>query len=1607
MKTVRIFVSSPGDVGAEREKVREIFDRLQVEFSGLLNIAPYFWEHEPMRADTDFQTQIEPPSKFDLFVCLLWARLGSRLHPRLHRKPGGGEYASGTEYELLDALEGFRRSNAPEVLIYKRKGDPVIPAKPKEERERILAQYDALESFFTRLTQSDGHFVVGTNSYSGLDEFETKFEGHMRKVFARFIPEGVAGSRTVPKSWTTGSPFRGLRHFDFEHASIFFGRTRAIDEVLAALKQQAGEERAFVLVFGGSGVGKSSLVRAGVLPWLVKPGVIDGVGVWRRAVMRPSEVNEGDLFDALAAALVRAEGLPEILSDGTSVAQLASMLREKPDGVGMLIKGALSQAAREVQLTEKLEKQPRALFVLAVDQLEELFTVERLASQREGFLRAIDSLARSGFVWVLATLRSDFYPRCEESPLLMHLKQGDGQYHLEPPDEVQLGQMIRLPAAAAGLLFEEDHKTGERLDDLLRDAAVKSPSALPLLEFALEELYERRDPNEGLLKLDSYHELGGVEGALGQRAEESFQQAGESARESFDLIFRQLVTIGEGEGEPAVRRRARKSEVEANAGSRDLIARLTADRLLVADRTEEGVLVIGLAHEAMLASWPRLAEWVESNRQSLSIRAQVAIDVARWLENGRNDDYLYPRGLPLEKARKVLDEGFLGEEEREFVEASSHRVERTTRLRLRRLKQIAAGFALLALLAVMAGAVAWKKQREAVKARDAARVAQRTAQKNLSRSDFFQAVKLLEENSASGALAYLARSVRADRANKAPVDLICSLLLQRNWPLPIGHPITLATSILTAAFSGDGSKVVTISYDNTVRVWDAHTGTPLTQPMVQPAAPFSAIFNPDGTSVLVACYDFTARIWDAQSGQPRSAAMVHDGGLESALFSPDGTKVVSTSGDKVYLWDSQTAQALQAPLHADGQVNYAAFSPDGERLVVATWEAARVWEVRAGKPVSEPIPHAGIIKFAGFTPDGRGVITTTWDNEVRIWNWKSGQPATEPMRHGDYLALPIFSGDGRRVLTASKDHTARLWDVETGKPIGESMQHDASVLAVVFSRDERTVLTAAGDYDQPGSLHSWDVQHGKALPEPMRHQDGVLCVRFSPDGRKILSASKDNTARVWDVSTGEPITPPLSHEDAIQSAAFSPDGNRILTGSLDKTARLWDARSGGTLGDPMRHAEAVQAVAFSFDGELVATASSDKTARIWNAHSGKAVSAPLPHEDAVTSVAFSPDGRRLVTSSADNTARLWDVGSGKELVPPMRHEVPMEGGHESGVVSAAFSPDGKQIVTAGRDNTARVWNAQTGSALGPPMRHDAYVVSASFSSDGRRILTAACEFGKPGAARIWEAGSGHLLVEPMRHSDGVVAAVFNADNSRVLTASYDKTARLWDSETGEALGDPLRHDQLVTQAEFSPDGKQVATASEDGAVRIWELFDPDGRFQEDAADLSEGVGRIMLDERGVPQPVDSSQFERLRVKLSQTTPGATADPVITWFLADRSTRTIAPSLALSIPSYVQHRLHEGNAASLEEADRIDPGNPLIVARLAEQSDDPERALFYSRYAQGRAGDNSEVWGLVAQVLHKHGKVEEALAAIDRALALKPGEINYTRLKILLTSPASR
>jgi conflict system STAND superfamily ATPase len=405
------------------------------------------------------------------------------------------------------------------------------------------------------------------------------------------------------------------------------------------------------------------------------------VALWRRAVLRPAEA-AGDVFDALASALLRTEALPELAADGTTSTELARLLRENPKGAAALVKGALSQAAAGRTRTQALPEQPDARLAVVVDQMEELFTVERIdAGARAAFVEALGALARGGRACVIGTLRSDFYAHCESVPELMALKEGAGQYHLPLATPAEMGQMIRLPARAAGLRFEEKATSGVGLDEVLRDAAAEQLGNLPLLEFALEELYLGRT-SEGTLTYAAYEAIGGVEGALARRAEAVFAALPPAVQASLPHALRALVRVGSDDQETFNRRYAPLSSFPSPEG-RALVGAFVDARLFVADRAEDGAAVVSIAHEALLRSWPRLRAWIEDDRELLRVRGRVAAAAARWAEAERGDDLLLAEGKPVEEAWPLLDTpGIqLSPVERELVVASDKRARARRRAR--------------------------------------------------------------------------------------------------------------------------------------------------------------------------------------------------------------------------------------------------------------------------------------------------------------------------------------------------------------------------------------------------------------------------------------------------------------------------------------------------------------------------------------------------------------------------------------------------------------------------------------------------------------------------------------------------------------------------------------------------------------------------------------------------------------------------------------------------------------------------------------------------------------------------------------------------------------
>lgn len=710
-KTLRIFISSPGDVVEERTLTRRVLERLAGEFSGRIALEPIFWEHEPLLATDSFQKQIVRPSETDILVSILWSRLGTRL-PAQFKRADGSRYESGTEYEFEDAVSAYKRQGHPDLLVYRKTADPVVSLKDKKVLLEKLSQKEALDTFFSKWFQdeAEGTLIAAFHPFERSSDFEELLESHLRKLIERRLPaeEPGAEARPAPVQWREGSPFRGLHVFNIEHAPIFFGRTKAVGDVLNALRVQASAGSAFVLVLGMSGGGKSSLVQAGVLPVLTQPGVIEGVGLWRHAIMRPGD-SSGDVFDALAAAILEKDALPELMAGDIDAAELAQLLRETPKAFLPLLKTGLSQASAGLSKTQIMTGRPVARLALVVDQLEELFTLERVtAADRAGFIEALDVLARSGWVWVIATMRSDFYPRCAELEKLVILKEGAGQNDLLPPTPAEIGQMIRQPALAAGLHFEEDPSTKERLDEVLRDAAARNPSNLALLEFTLEELYKKRT-ERGLLTHGAYRGLGGVEGALAQRAEEVYAGLEENVRSALGPVFNGLIGIGGGEDERITRKYASYEVIASTPSARKFVETFVEARLFITDLDAGGNAVVSVAHEALLEHWPRLQTWVEKNKEILRARARISIAAARWMEEGKTRDFLLAAGKPLAEAEELVKDPTLelSGQERTFIMASVAKKRRLWWMK----RAVVAALAVLTVVAVGAALLA-NKQRE-------------------------------------------------------------------------------------------------------------------------------------------------------------------------------------------------------------------------------------------------------------------------------------------------------------------------------------------------------------------------------------------------------------------------------------------------------------------------------------------------------------------------------------------------------------------------------------------------------------------------------------------------------------------------------------------------------------------------------------------------------------------------------------------------------------------------------------------------------------------------------------------------------------------------------
>lgn len=668
----------------ERVCAERIIERLRLEFAGRVLLDAFFWEHEPMRATASFNDPENIPltAEFDVVVCILWSRLGTMLSHKFRRK-NGEPFPSGTAFEIETAIESYLLRNTPDILVYRRTQEVPMPANDPAEVEKRMQQIKALNDFIKEsFFNPDATFKAAINEYRALGQFESQLEKPLRKLVLGYIErssDAPAAPGQMPVTYHGENPFRGLEAYDFDDAPIFFGRSQAIEDVLSKMRAQAASGTAFTLVHGASGSGKSSLMRAGVIPMMLhKSCVVEGVGCWGVATMTPGSTGE-NLLEALAASLQNARHMNGMRRETGEVADLAAVLGKRPEETVPAISRALQLTAQEIQANEALPAPPPARLVLLIDQFEQIFSDDRRfpKEQRKAFSRALEVLARSGTVWIVATMRSDQIGRlAEDLPELAALSQA-GQYALLAPTEMDMDLMIRLPARAAGVVFEEDPVSGNRLEARLLREARDAPDGLPLLSFVLRELYAKRKRVAGVMTMThaDLDAMGGLEGAVTTRAQEIFTQfVAENAdvKDPLSKLSRLLVTVGrDGKGQ-ALRRSAPLSAFtgkHAKLGA--LVHALVEGRLLTqtAGAGESGV--VHVTHEALFRKWPSFATAIDANRRFLLLRARAAEAANEWAERNHGRDFLWDRGERLRDVRELTGElDDLDELEQRFVRES-------------------------------------------------------------------------------------------------------------------------------------------------------------------------------------------------------------------------------------------------------------------------------------------------------------------------------------------------------------------------------------------------------------------------------------------------------------------------------------------------------------------------------------------------------------------------------------------------------------------------------------------------------------------------------------------------------------------------------------------------------------------------------------------------------------------------------------------------------------------------------------------------------------------------------------------------------------------------
>ncbi|MCK4897486.1 MAG: PQQ-binding-like beta-propeller repeat protein, partial [Anaerolineales bacterium] len=1228
-------------------------------------------------------------------------------------------------YELLTAQHPFFGSHGQELL------DKHLHAPFPAARALRPELPPAVDEVIQQATAKDPR-----ERYADVLEMATALQGALA-VTSQPVPPSVNVA-------TFQNPYKGLRPFLEADAADFFGRNALVDRLLSRMREDGPGSR-FLALVGPSGSGKSSTIGAGLLPAL-RRGALSGSNEWFIVQMVPGR----HPLDELELALLR-----------IAVSQPAGLMEQlRRDERGLLRAASLALPDEGSEL------------LLIIDQFEEIFT---LASDTKESVRLLQLLVAAvtephSQVRILISLRADFY----DLPL-MHIEFGRlmrvRTEVVVPMDAEEMSQAIYEPAVRAGAQLEP-----ELMTTMVADVG-EQPGALPLLQYALTELFERRDDGQRLT-LAAYHEMGGVLGALGRRAEEIYQSLDKAEQDTTRQIFLRLVTLGEGVED--TRRRVLRSELEAlqPAAETDtedssftsplgsVLDAFGRYRLLTFDRdpTTRGPTV-EVAHEALLRKWDRLRQWLNESRDDIRQERALSRAAEDWEQHNRDESFLL-RGARLEQVeewsatttliqtsqeQKLISQSLLQRDKEQ--QAETERKEREIQLERRSqifLRGLVAVLALATLISVGLVFIALDQRQSAI---DSAADAQ-----NVALVAGSQAALANHDTDTALALAWQAVALNPDSA--------------------------IAQAQLSEVAYAPGTVRILAGNEDIVN---------------------RVVLSPDDKTVFAGIDDGTVILWDLATGQILWEQQAHTLEVNDVAFSPDGQFIAATFDDRIMFWHTANGQLIRQieSIAIDQKI---VFSPTGNQFAtIGKEEVGRLvfWDFTSGEAIRE-FDRGSNIEDITYTADGSAILIASNDGVLTLLDAQTGQVIYEVQQDlgtsAGALRFVAFSPDGTRVIVAFSNAGVLVWDLATGDLL-QHFRYEGGVFSLAFHPEDGAVLTGG-----QGIVRTINPQTGEILRANTAHSSAILDLAITSDGKHAVTTALDGIVRLWDLQSGQVVRRFAAPNTDLFEVALSPDAQTVLVGSTDGSVTLLDVETGKEIRRFVDD-QPIMAVAFSPDGRKALIGAGYRLAQkvesghiiLWDVETGEEIRRFEGQPYAVFDVEFSPDGRLAVSAGNGAMAILWDVETGEEIRRFEDYWVESIWPNES-YWDVQFSPDGQQIFASHASGPIIGWDVESGEETRQLVGHRGGAAGIVFSNDGKRLVSG----GSDSQAILWDMQTGNILRRFNDHAGGVGEVRFSPDETLLLGGSGDGTNSLWRVETGEEI---RRYGGgFVISPNFSPDG---------------------------------------------------------------------------------------------------------------------------------------------------------------------------------------------------------